>query len=106
MGRSRLLVERGDSLSRTVLWQQSDEDPIDLSGYAVTCNITVGEISYDLTEGDGIEVDDDAGEISISLTPGQTELFEDQFGKWKLYVLSAYEGTTLAEGLFFVSFYE
>lgn len=106
MSRARLLLERGDTLTRTVLWENPDESAIDLTGYAVTVNITVGEISYDLIEGDGIVVDDDAGSIAIELTAEQTELFEEQFGKWKLYAVSVYTGVTLAEGLVFVSFYE
>lgn len=105
MGRARLQVERGDSLARTVIWQNPADDPVDLTDYVVTCNITVGDVVYDLTEGDGLEVDEVAGEIAVTLTTDQTDAFEEQTGKWKLYVLSAYTGTTLAEGLFFVSFY-
>lgn len=106
MGRARLSVERGDSLDRTVLWEQPDDSPVDLTGAVVTCNITVGDTVYDLSEGDGLTVDDESGSISISLLPEQTDVFDARFGKWKLYVLSEYTATTLAEGLFFVSFYE
>lgn len=105
MSRARLLIERGDTLSRQIDWDDSDGDPIDLTGYTITCSIVVGEISFALTEGSGLTVDDNDGQITLTLSRAQTATFEEQFGTWRLYALSGGGvGTTLAEGLVFVSF--
>jgi hypothetical protein len=104
MARARILIERGDTLTRVIDWDESDGDPISLAGYVVTCNFTVGAIAYDLTETSGLTVSDSNGRVTVVLTKEQTALFEEAFGEWRLYVTSVSGvGTTLAEGLAFVS---
>lgn len=107
MARSRLLMERGETLTRTVIWTDSESEAIDLTGYTISCNVTVGEVSYDLTEGVGLEVTEASGEIAITLEAAETDAFEEHFGKWQLRTES-YTGdvTFLAEGMVYVSFYE
>lgn len=105
MSRARLIIERGDTLTRVIDWDEPNGGPIDLTGYAVTCNVTVGSVVFNLTEGTGLTVDDLNGRATLVLSKTQTATFTEQFGKWRLYALSAGGvGTTLAEGLVFVSF--
>lgn len=104
MARARLLIEAGDTLSRVIDWDDSDGDPINLTGYTVTAEIIVGEVAYDLAEGDGLTVDDLNGRITLVLTAAETAAFEESFGTWRVTVTSgAGVRTTLAEGLVFVS---
>lgn len=104
MARARILIEKGDTLTRVIDWDESDGGPIDLTGYTLTCNFTVGDIAYNLTEASGITVVDLSGQVTVVLTASQTALFEEAYGTWRLYALSgAGVGTTLAEGLVFVS---
>lgn len=102
MARSRLLIEAGDTLRKVVNWQDSDEDPVDLTGYTVTVNITVGEIVYNLTSGSGLTIDAPNGKVTVVLSDTQTAAFTKQFGKWRLRAEST-DNTTLAEGLVFIS---
>lgn len=105
MARARLYIVRGDTLTTTVDWDQSGGSPVNLTGYTVTCSISVGDLTYALTEGDGLTVDDLNGRATVTLTRQETAEFTEQFGAWRLYVVSGSdEGTTLAEGLVFVSF--
>lgn len=107
MSRARVLIERGDTLVRNIDWDSPDGYPIDLTGYTVVVEVLVGAIAYELTDGDGLVVDPEVGQIVMTLTAEQTALFEDHFGVWRLRVdLDDEPVTTLAEGLVFVSFWE
>lgn len=104
MGRARLLIEKGDTLTTVIDWDNPDGTPVDLTGYTVTCNITVGSIVFNLTEAAGLTVVDLTGKITLTLTDEQTDTFVTQYGTWRLKVESPGGAeTTLAEGLVFVS---
>jgi hypothetical protein len=106
MARAGLFIERGDSLVQVIDWDQSlNGPPVSLAGYTATAVIVVGDVTYELSEGSGLTVDDTNGRITMVLTPEETQAFTEQFGDWRLYVLSPSDvGTTLAEGFVFVSF--
>lgn len=104
MSRSALIIERGDTLTRVIDWDDPAGAAIDLTGYAITCTITVGAVILNLTEGSGLTVDDLLGRITLVLTRAQTTSLVTSYGHWKLYALSAGGvGTTLTEGYVFVS---
>lgn len=105
MGRARLVFRSGDTLTRTIDWDAPSGDAIDLTGYVITAEVTVGEVSFELDESDGLVVDDDEGRITLTLDHTQTDDFEEKFGTWRLVATSySDERTTLAEGLVFVDF--
>lgn len=106
MARAGLFIERGDTLTRVIDWDQSAGGPaVNLTGYTVTASVEVGDVTYGLSEGSGLTVDDANGRITMVLTDVQTSAFAEQFGDWRLYALSpSGVGTTLAEGFVFVSF--
>lgn len=105
MARARILAERGDTLTRIIEWDDSGGTSINLTGYTIAATIVVGDITFSLGEGSGLTVVDATGVITIVLSAAQTATFEEQFGTWELTATSSTGVvTTLAEGLFFVSF--
>lgn len=104
MARSRLIIEKGDTLSRVIDWDNPGGSAVNLTGYTVTCTIEVGETIHTLTSGSGLTVDAAQGRITLTLTAAQTNEYDSQYGTWRLRVTSG-SGvkTTLAEGLVFVS---
>ena len=107
MARTRLVFRHGDTLTRVIDWDASDGSAVDLTGYQVLCTISVGSVIFNLTEDDGITVNDAQGRITLELTSDETEQFDAPFGTWQLVVVSA-SGvtTTLAEGLVYGSGWE
>ena len=103
MSRARLRVVAGDTLTRVIDWDDSDGDPIDLTGAVVTATLTVGDTTYNLAEGSGLTVDDDDGQITLVLSAVQTAAIESRYGTWHLKVAQGSVVTTLAKGLVFVS---
>lgn len=105
MARARILAERGDTLTRVIEWDDSGGAAVNLTGYTITATVTVGDVTLNLGEGSGLTVVDATGVITMVLSAAQTATFEEQFGTWELKATSgAGVVTTLAEGLFFVSF--
>lgn len=98
------MFRHGDTLSRVIDWDAPDGDPIDLFGYEVVCTISVGSVIFNLTEGDGITVDEDNGRITLELSYIDTSGIEQHWGTWRLQVISASgHSSTLVEGMVYVS---
>ena len=72
-----LVIRRGDTYNVEFTWQDSDGNPIDLTGYTARMQIRAKVSSpdppaVDVTEGAGIVLGGAAGTVTVELTPEQT----------------------------------
>lgn len=106
MARLLLAIEKGYDFEQPVQWfQPGGEEEIDLTGYSVFARFTVGDVTHELSEGSGIDVDDDNGLITVSLTDEETDEFEGHFGDYEIWVEnpSGKKVPPLLEGPIYVS---
>lgn len=87
-GRFDLLLRQAGTYRRTFTWT-IDDVPVDLTGCVVVATIrrsasSSGDPLLELTEGDGLTVDDDAGEIELVITDEQAAT--DLRGSWDLKI--------------------
>lgn len=89
----QLDIERGDSALFSVTWQDSNNDPVDLTGYTVV-----------LLDSDDENIDSTIavptpgnGQINISFSAPQTTVMVDQYYRLRAGT-SSFNQTTLLEG--------
>jgi hypothetical protein len=91
-----LLIEQGATFSLSIVWKDSDEVPVDLTGYSARMQIRPFLVSQDvlleLTNQAGIVLGDDQGTITIEATAEQTEAIGSRRGVYDLELESA-DGT-------------
>lgn len=93
-GKYDFYIEQGATFNRTVVWKDSNEDPVNLTGYtarmqvrkAVTSPTTILDLT---TENSKIALGGALGTITLTLAPTDTETLETFCGVYDLELQSA-----------------
>lgn len=101
-------VRQGDTYLLSLTYRDSDQDPIDVTGYTYEWRVTVGEVSDLFTTSPEIVIADPTnGGIALKLDASKTETYITARGRFFLRVTSpAPVITTLLEGDVEVDFNE
>lgn len=96
-------IDQGTTWNRTITWTDSNNDPIDLSGYTARMKLKrqKGSATADLTlttENDGIAIDALNGAITLSLSPIQTAGLDSSYVYDLEVVSGAGDVTRLLQG--------
>jgi len=71
-------VYRGDSFNHQIIWQDSDGEPIDLTGYTARMHVRIQlqgtKTVMEATDTNGLVLGGTAGTIDIQLSPSQTSI--------------------------------
>lgn len=84
-----ILIEQGATFRKTFVWKDSNEDPVDITGYSARMQIrrkltsTTAEHSA-TTENDGITLGQTAGTIAVEIPAEDTAAFEFTKGVYDL----------------------
>ena len=91
-------VFQGDNFQLKVVYKDSNGDPVDLTDYSATCSVRDsfgGKTRCAQVEvGDGIEITNAQGLISINFSPARTMLFTVPKAVWQLQLVEP-DGVTI-----------
>jgi hypothetical protein len=99
-------IIQGDTFALTVTYKDPDGVPINLVGYGVTFQVKDqpggNVICATAIIGDGIQVDEGSGIITITISSDRTKKFTAPKAAYQLQIDSGAEKTTIAYGWFSV----
>lgn len=88
-----LTIYQGASFSQNMIWQDQEEEPIDLTGYTarMMARASLGATSPFIsltTENGGITLGGDEGTILLAMTAAQTEALTESVGLYDLELVA------------------
>lgn len=99
-----ILIEQGATFLKTFIWKDSEEEPVDITGYTARMQIrrkkssTSAEYSA-TTENGGITLGDTAGTVVVTIPATDTAEFEFTKGVYDIELVDPQGGVTrLIEG--------
>jgi hypothetical protein len=102
-----LAIEQGATFSAQITWNDSDGDPVDLTGYTAELDIRSGPASdtelLELTNGSGLTLGGAAGTVDIVITAAQTSALPAGRLAYDLLLTTGSTKTRLVEGKAIVS---
>lgn len=87
----------GDTFQRNFIWKDSDENPIDLSGYVIFFRVIIEGVTSEYFEGDGLVVTAEDGLIAVDVPYSDTSDWTAD-GRWELEVTSYDAVRTTVDG--------
>lgn len=104
-GLANFIIEQGATFTSTIVWQDANLNPIDLTGYMgemriiTPANVDPQETLYILTEGNSnISFDRPNGKIFLYISAGDTSTFNWTRGLYKLILTSGSDIYNLLTG--------
>lgn len=100
------VIQKGATWERVIRWQDSDGNPIDITGYSAKLQISTDyetAPSLTLTSGSGITITGAQGKLEILATATQTNSLSTGYYVYELELISGATVNRIMEGQLYVS---